>query len=78
MVHYIYENGELISDVENNGWPRMSSLVLDSIRLLGAKQNISRVIVDGNIMPTTRFSSGEIVVKGLGLDPTLNHRISFE
>ncbi|CAG7722384.1 unnamed protein product [Allacma fusca] len=41
LVHHTYANGELISTVENNGYPRMAEIKLDTIRILGAPQNLS-------------------------------------
>ncbi|CAG7786231.1 unnamed protein product, partial [Allacma fusca] len=77
LVHHTYANGELISIVENNGYPRMAELKLDSIRLLGAPKNLTSAIVNGRQLKLTQTATGEIQLKGLQLNPTENLRIKF-
>lgn len=82
LARYIYEDGELETIVENNGWLKMNELIVDSIRLMGADKDFKTVKVNGEIVSSavvtrTGKSSDEIIVRGLNLNPTINSKITF-
>lgn len=79
LAAYSYSNGILQSNIERNEYDGMIGKQLNTIRLLGASQEISRVTVNGNSHTDfTRLPSGEIQVKNLRLPMTEPFTIKFE
>lgn len=68
---YSVEGGKLTGTVEENGYPEMGSKKLENVRLLGVVGGVTRVTVNGQ--QHTEFevkASGEVLISGLGLNPT--------
>jgi alpha-glucosidase (family GH31 glycosyl hydrolase) len=65
LARYVYENGNLETIVENDGYPIMASLKYQTIRVLGS--NASRAMVNGKEIHMIKSYSGEIRLNNLNL-----------
>ena len=79
LAKYTYATGELISEIEHDGYPRMSELKLNTIRILGASKNISSAILESSNkrLPVMRTSNGEIRIVDIDVSMNSNFRIKF-
>ncbi|CAG7733772.1 unnamed protein product [Allacma fusca] len=75
LARYIYENGNLETIVEHDGYSFMSTLKFQTVRLLGS--NASRVSVNGKEIHMTKSAGGEILLSNLNLPANKPFQITF-
>lgn len=84
LARYAYADGELVSTIEHNGWPGMSELRLNNVRLMGVKGDVRRVIISQRgeaprlFHSFTRMRSGEVRLVNLDLSLTEPFSIKLE